>query len=174
MDTPPRSPEASHSPSLPPGRPERSPERARSWARTLFKGFVNLVTVGLIIFLTYHFTVFFGTRAPVAAPSNDAEKAIAKKAEDLRAQEQKILSSYGWVNPATRRVRIPVERAMELVAAENAQPGPAAAPGTAGVAAAPSPIPVVAKAVAPNVAAAPAAPATAAAPPARAQLRTLP
>ena len=52
---------------------------------------------------------------------------------------KKLLSSYGWVNPATKsNVRIPIERAMELIAAEAAQPpapavvaAPAAGPGIA-------------------------------------------
>jgi len=127
------------------------------------KGVVNLVTVLLIVYLTYFFTVFFATRSPVAKSTTEAEKALAKKAEDLRAQEHKLLSSYGWVNPATKSVRIPVERAMELIAAENAQPLPTATPTAANVAATPGPSPVV-KAGAPQgvsvVSGAPAAPAT--------------
>jgi len=94
----------------------------------------------LIIYLTYHFTVFFATPAPATRSSTEAEKALAKKAEELRAQEHKILSSYGWVNPATRR--IPVERAMELIAAESAQPVVTAVPGAVNVAAPPGPSPV--------------------------------
>jgi len=167
MGTPTSTPEASRPSSPQPGGTERSPERAGAWAGTLFKGIVNLVTILLIIYLTYHFTVFFATPAPVARSSTEAEKTVAKKAEELRAQEHKILSSYGWTNPATKSVRIPVERAMELIAAEGAQPLPTATPSAANVAATPGPSPV-AKAgvpqVVPVVAGAPttAAPATAA------------
>ena len=91
MGTPTSTPEASLPSSPQPGRTERSPERASTWAGTLFKGVVNLVTILLIIYLTYHFTVFFATPAPVATSSTEAEKALAKKAEDLRAQEQEGL-----------------------------------------------------------------------------------
>jgi hypothetical protein len=35
---------------------------------------------------------------------------------DVRAEEQEKLSSYGWVEPNAGVVRIPVERAMELLA----------------------------------------------------------
>jgi len=127
------------------------------------KGVVNLVTILLIIYLTYHFTVFFATPAPVAKSSTEAEKALAKKAEELRAQEHKILSSYGWVNPATKSVRIPVDRAMELIAAESAQPLPTAAPDAANVVAVPGPSPVAKAGAAQGAPVAPGVP-TAAAP----------
>lgn len=38
----------------------------------------------------------------------------------LDAQQLEQLNSYGWVNEAEGTVRIPIERAMELVAAETA------------------------------------------------------
>lgn len=37
----------------------------------------------------------------------------------FRASEEVILNSYGWIDPEKRIVRIPVERAMELVAKEG-------------------------------------------------------
>jgi len=107
------------------------------------------VTILLIVYLTYFFTVHFATPSPVAKSTTEAEKALAKKAEELRAQEHKILSSYGWTNPATKSVRIPVERAMELIAAESGQPPATAAPSAASVVATPGPSPV-AKAGAPQ------------------------
>jgi hypothetical protein len=35
--------------------------------------------------------------------------------KELRAEEDRILSSYGWVDPANGIVRIPIDRAMKLV-----------------------------------------------------------
>ncbi|MBM4267369.1 MAG: hypothetical protein FJ144_12290 [Deltaproteobacteria bacterium] len=40
--------------------------------------------------------------------------------ESLRAAEEHSLGSYGWVDPQTGVVRIPIERAMEIVAARAA------------------------------------------------------
>jgi len=105
----------------------------------LILGLFKLVAVGLLIYLTYFFTMTFAHRTPPAAPLSEDQKTLAKKAEDLRNQGKKLLSSYGWVNPATKsNVRIPIERAMELIAAEAAQPpapaavaAPAAGPGPA-------------------------------------------
>jgi hypothetical protein len=34
----------------------------------------------------------------------------------LRAREEELLDTYGWIDRATGRVRIPVERAIELMA----------------------------------------------------------
>jgi len=39
--------------------------------------------------------------------------------KEFRAAEDAILTSYGWVDPDKGVVRIPVERAMELVAKEG-------------------------------------------------------
>lgn len=39
--------------------------------------------------------------------------------KQFRAGEDEVLHSYGWVDPAKGVVRIPVERAMELVAKEG-------------------------------------------------------
>jgi hypothetical protein len=39
-------------------------------------------------------------------------------AGDLIGAQQAVLDSYGWVDPARKTVRIPIERAMEIVAGE--------------------------------------------------------
>jgi hypothetical protein len=41
----------------------------------------------------------------------------------LDAQQLEQINSYGWVNEAEGTVRIPIERAMELVAAERGGAG---------------------------------------------------
>lgn len=49
--------------------------------------------------------------------------------EDLnafRAKENQFLHSYGWVDRSNGVVRIPIERAMELVIHENANKSPSA------------------------------------------------
>lgn len=55
----------------------------------------------------------------------------------LRAEEGAALAGYGWVDRAAGRVRIPIERAMALVAERGLPPvaAPPAAPGAAPAAA---------------------------------------
>jgi hypothetical protein len=57
--------------------------------------------------------------------------------EELRRRENAVLSSYGWVDPPSGIVRIPIEEAMRLVnerglPARGASPAPAPAPKTGG------------------------------------------
>lgn len=49
-------------------------------------------------------------------PPPRLQVAPAKDLQQLRAEEEKVLNSYGWVNRQAGIVRIPIERAMELVA----------------------------------------------------------
>ncbi len=101
----------------------------------LVQGLFKLGGVVLLVYLTYFFTMSFANRTPPPAPLSDEQVKLAKKAEELRNQGKTLLSSYGWVNPATKsNVHIPIERAMELLVAEAAVP-----PAAAVVAAAPAP-----------------------------------
>ena len=137
----------------------------------LILGLFKLVGVGLLIYLTYFFTMTFAHRTP-PAPLTEEQRTLAKKAADLREQDKKLLSSYGWVNPAIKsNVRIPIERAMELIVAEaTAPPAPAVVATTsAGAGQTPSTKPPAAgtpagtarpaSSPAPTIAAAPPAPA---------------
>ena len=102
----------------------------------LILGLFKTVAVGLLVYLTYFVTMTFANRTPPPPPLSEEQVKLASKAEELRSQGKILLSSYGWVNPATKsNVRIPIERAMELLVAEAARPP--AAP----VAAAPAPVP---------------------------------
>jgi mono/diheme cytochrome c family protein len=109
----------------------------RETAVAVFKGLANVVFMALVIYLTYFFTMFFSTRPP--APVPESARVAAKKIEELLAEERKLLTTYGPANPATGSVRIPIDRAMELVVAEAARPGPtpAASPTLAPAPAAP-------------------------------------
>jgi mono/diheme cytochrome c family protein len=92
-------------------------------------GLIRLAAVGLLLYLTFFFTTTLAHRTPPAAPLSREQIALAKKAEDLRCEGRKVLSSYGWVDPVSKsKVRIPIDLAMELLLAENAWP---AAPPTA-------------------------------------------
>jgi mono/diheme cytochrome c family protein len=92
-------------------------------------GFLRLAAVAILVYLTYFCTTTFAHRTTPAAPLSREQTALAKKAEDLRFEGSKVLSSYGWVDPVTKsKVRIPIDRAMELLLAESARP---LAPATA-------------------------------------------
>ena len=52
-------------------------------------------------------------------PEPRLQKAPVMDLKEFRAGEEQILNSYGWVDPDKGVVRIPVERAMELVAKEG-------------------------------------------------------
>lgn len=60
------------------------------------------------------------------APSTAALQAAPKlEYEEFAARERELLSSYGWVDPAEGVVRLPIERAMELLL-ERGLPAPPA------------------------------------------------
>jgi hypothetical protein len=53
---------------------------------------------------------------PIAPPGPDLQVAPARDMEQLLAQENQILHTYGWVDRDAGVVRIPIERAMEIIA----------------------------------------------------------
>lgn len=58
--------------------------------------------------------------------TDDGSQATA----DLHAREELLLEHYSWVDPAAGKVRIPVERAMQILAARGLAVAPAAAGST--------------------------------------------
>jgi hypothetical protein len=64
--------------------------------------------------------------APRLPPDPRLQSAPIKDLEELRAAEDEILTGYGWVDREQGIVRIPIERAMDLLA--GAAPGSAEAP----------------------------------------------
>ena len=47
------------------------------------------------------------------------EKGRADRLAELRGKEQAAITTYGWVDQSAGIVRLPIERAMELVVAEQ-------------------------------------------------------
>lgn len=62
-----------------------------------------------------------GTEVP---PAPRLQSAPRKDLERLRAEEDAVLSSYGWVDPSAGVARIPIERAMTLWAERAARKAP--------------------------------------------------
>jgi hypothetical protein len=54
-----------------------------------------------------------GSRAPYTGPRLQVAPAV--ELGEMRAAEEAILESYGWVDRDAGRVRIPIERAMDLI-----------------------------------------------------------
>ena len=112
----------------PPARGTARPSGAsapKRWPAAIVTGVFNLLFIGVIIYLTYFFTIYISTRQTKFPSVAGADNAPAKKLAALRAEDRALLSSYSWANPVTKSVRIPIELAMELTAAEAAEPAPA-------------------------------------------------
>jgi hypothetical protein len=55
-------------------------------------------------------------RPQLLPPEPRLEVLPVQDLKQMRASEENILHSYGWVNQQSRIVRIPIERAMQLIA----------------------------------------------------------
>jgi hypothetical protein len=88
-------------------------------------GVIGLVVVGVVgSLVVFKFFVSHESLGPPASPFENArslppEPRLQTRApldlDHYRAQQQKILDSYGWVDPPAGVVRIPVNRAMDLL-----------------------------------------------------------
>jgi hypothetical protein len=94
-----------------------------------FKHTIWIIPVSMVLLVAYVVTVWFWSTASLSREMVRKEKqgaAFGKEAlHELRAREDSILGGYGWRDDAKTAVRIPVTRAMELLAKEKT----AAAPG---------------------------------------------
>lgn len=85
---------------------------------------VIIAVVGLLVYGAFQYLARHPPKGDRANPmsASDVQRPAAPRIEEhlamglkqLRAQEDRTLSSYGWVNKQAGVVRIPVERAMEL------------------------------------------------------------
>jgi hypothetical protein len=76
---------------------------------------------GLFYYLTERETVADTSRSPLATervvpPSPNLQISPTADLEQLRAEEETRLQTYGWVDQEQQIVRIPVEKAMDIVA----------------------------------------------------------
>jgi hypothetical protein len=82
-------------------------------------GVVGLIIYGILDYLGAH-PVSTARTNPMAAldsqipPAPRIEEHPAVEIQQLHAQEDQILSTYGWVDKGAGVVRIPIDRAMEL------------------------------------------------------------
>ena len=137
------------------GPVNRSRSTSSQGVRAL-KAIGNLTSTALIIYLTYFFTIFFSKPHPSPASLAERAQEAAKPIEEVRAEEKKLLTTYGPGNAATKTVRIPIDRAMNLLVKESNQPPPTQ-PAASKVEVAPAAQPSAAGPTAPKPQAAPAA-----------------
>ena len=83
-------------------------------AASAFVGIVSAILLFVIIVVLQAF--FF--RAELAEREKKVYTQPNQALQQLDAGQLELISSYGWVSEADGVVRIPVERAMELVAEE--------------------------------------------------------
>lgn len=97
----------------------------------------KVVVVGVVALAVFTGGVLWagrilGGRQPLTKPveeSGRAEVGIVNqwpfdrdlRAEEMRRRERQRLSSYGWASPQERRIRVPIDRAIDAVVAEHAQ-----------------------------------------------------
>ena len=88
-------------------------------------------TVIVVVLLLWLHDYFFAVRND-AVQRNVLEPANPRLLE-LRATEAAVLGTYGWVDQEKGIVRVPIDRAMELLVREAANaPAPATPPGAQG------------------------------------------
>jgi hypothetical protein len=82
-------------------------------------GLLGLAGYGMFHYLTTH-TNIDARENPMAAgasqvpPEPRIEEHPAIGIQQLRTQEERNLTSYGWVDKGAGRIRIPIDRAMQL------------------------------------------------------------
>lgn len=81
--------------------------------------FVLVVGIFRYFYDTYSAAEAAKLSQPVIPPAPRLEVAPYLQLQDLHAKEDHVLSTYAWVNKQTGTVRIPVDRAIDLLAAKG-------------------------------------------------------
>lgn len=86
-----------------------------------------VITLGVLLLMDWTFDAFSARRAQQDIPPSPLAKSSqrfpephlqikpAQELQKLRAEEDDVLSSYAWVDRANGIVRIPIERAIDLL-----------------------------------------------------------
>jgi hypothetical protein len=106
--------------------------------------------LGVVLLFSVFGLIVFAIVGPSPRGSTYEQKraeARLKKLQDLRQEDAKALTTYGWIDKGKGVVRVPIERAMELTVADLAQKRPKPA-GPIATPAAPAAAPAAATGVA--------------------------
>lgn len=103
----------------------QEPDDVRRFGAVLI-GFIGLVTIGLCLVIAGAIWLGFirarQSNFAVAPPAGTLERSLieaTKRAYDLDQEKKKELTRWGWVDRDAGVARVPIERAMELVATEE-------------------------------------------------------
>ncbi len=83
--------------------------------------FVLLLVVGIFRYLYSSYSTAEAVRLsqPVIPPEPRIEVAPTEQLHDLRAKEDHILSTYAWVDKQDGIVRVPIDQAIDMLAAKG-------------------------------------------------------
>jgi len=83
--------------------------------------FVFLLVVGIFRYFYDTYSTAEATRLsrPVIPPEPRIEVAPYEQLQQLRAKEDHVLNTYAWVNKQAGVVRVPIDRAIDLLAAKG-------------------------------------------------------
>jgi len=83
--------------------------------------FVFVLVVGIFRYFYDTYSTAEATRLsqPVIPPEPRIEVAPYMQLQDLRAKEDHILSTYAWVDKDSGKVRVPIDRAIDMLAAKG-------------------------------------------------------
>jgi hypothetical protein len=101
-----------------------------------FLGFVALSMTGLFFYLRSAAPGAFNATIERQFPAPELQKNPQRDLQDFERDQRATLSGYGWIDRSKGIARIPIEQAMQIVAARGAQAydapdQPAVAPASA-------------------------------------------
>ena len=84
-----------------------------------FLGFVSLSTIGLFFYLKSAVPDAFKATVENSFPEPALQKNPQADRQNFEREERAKLSGYGWIDQSKGLVRIPIEHAMQIVAARG-------------------------------------------------------
>jgi hypothetical protein len=135
----------------PPGNPEAGYERQDLSSGGVYAFFIAIVVGAALVALLLRGTLYLAQRyanehqasvlSPLVPPKGDVQEVLPSEVtqfpqprletderteiHDFRLKEEQQLHSYGWVDQSSGVMRIPIERAMELIAQRGLATTPA-------------------------------------------------
>lgn len=86
------------------------------------RALAHLVFTAGVVGVTYLFTTTLTNPPGAAGPATTNDPVKARRIEELRAEDRQVLTTYSAPSPTSPGYRIPIDRAMELTAAEGGRP----------------------------------------------------
>jgi hypothetical protein len=90
-----------------------------------FLAVATFVILGLVVGIFRYFYASYSTEEatklsrPVVPPEPRIEVAPYEQLQQLRVKEDHVLSTYAWVNKDSGTVRVPIDKAIDLLAAKG-------------------------------------------------------